>query len=136
MATVSTFRDDTLPQHETDVAAIRKSFSVANGDADAADVIQVFQVPVGASWRLHDVTLRTSASLGASATLQARVNRSGTTTNVTAATTAAAASKVNSSAQAGVPFDLQGGDILELVVAGAGITASAGVTVDALISNQ
>jgi hypothetical protein len=42
----------------------------------------------------------------------------------------AAASKVDSDANANVPFDLSGGEVLELAVSGAGIAATATVTVD------
>lgn len=136
MATISSLKDDTLPSYNSGVASVQKKLALTNGIAAAADAIEVFEVPLGDKMRLNSAVLRTSATLGTGATLQARVNRGGVFTTITAATAAGAASKVDSSAQAGVPFDLEGGDVIELLVGGANITAAATATVDLFVSDR
>lgn len=130
MATVSTYRNDALPTIEQDVQHIQKVLAIPNAAANNADAIEVFKFPLSVKGRIVHAILRTSATLGAGCTLQLRVNRSGVYTVITAATTAGAASKVDGSAQAGVPFTVQGGDVIEALVGGANVGAAATVTVD------
>jgi hypothetical protein len=59
---------------------------------------------------------------------------SGTRTGITGATTAAAASKVDSDSDIDIPMDLSGGEVIELAVGGANITAGATVTVDIYVA--
>lgn len=129
MAQVVSFRSDTTPSMSGSVNYINKKLALINGSANIADNIEVFMVPYGQSWRLIAVDLRVDASLGAGATLALQVNRSGVRTVLTPASTAAAASKVTGAADADMPFDLLGGDVIELVVAGANITAAANASV-------
>lgn len=136
MAVISDLRDDSLPSIATGVSVLQKVLAIAADQANNADRIEVFEVPVSAEKRLVGAQVRTSATLGAGTTLQLRVNRDGVFTNVTAATTAAVASKVTDVAQADMPFDLEGGDIIELLVGGADISAAATVTVDLFIADR
>lgn len=136
MATVTSFRNDDLPQADIGVRHVKKTISVVNGSANNGDQINVFGFAPDFKGRLIYAVLRTSATLGASATVQLRLNRSGVYTVLTAATTAGAASKATDVAQAGVPMDVQGGDILELLVGGANITAAADITVDVDVAGR
>lgn len=130
MADISTFLSNVLPQLDRGIRAFQKSIAVINGSAANGDNIQLYTVPIGASWRLTDCDIRHDATLGAGATLTLRVNRGGVHTALTGATTAGAAGKSTEAGAQAVPFDLQGGDILEATVGGANITAPANVTAD------
>ncbi|SKB49763.1 hypothetical protein [Sphingopyxis flava] len=134
MANVTTLRDDSLPILSSAAARISKVVSLASDAADSGDTIEIFGFPTTARGKIVDAQLRVSATLGASCTVQLRVNRGGSSTAITAATTAGGASKVTGVAQASVPFEIQGGDIVELVVAGADIAAAATASVDLLIA--
>jgi hypothetical protein len=79
---------------------------------------------------LHRVSVRQSASIGASATAAAQHFDGTTHTALTGATTAGAASKVDSDSSANVPMAIKPGDKLELNIAGANIAATATLTVD------
>lgn len=136
MATVTSLQNDVLPQHDTDIDDLKKVVALTNGIAANGDQINVWKVPIGSKYRLLNAILNVSATLGAGATIQGRVNRSGVFTVITAASTAAAASKVDSAAQLGVPMDLVGGDIVELLVGGANITAAATATIDLILAPQ
>lgn len=136
MATITSLQNDSIPQTDIKVSVLKKELSLTNGVAAVGDQINVWKVPAGAKYRLYDAVLNVSASLGAGATVQARVNRSGVFTTITAASTAAAASKVDGAAQLGIPMDLVGGDIVELLVGGAGITAAATATVDLVLGTR
>ena len=136
MATVSTLRNDSLPSIATGVAAIQKVLALAADAADSGDQIEVMEFPVSTEKRLVGAQVRTSGTLGASCTLQLRVNRDGSFTTLTAATTAGGASKVTDVAQAGMPFDLEAGDIIELLVGGADISAAATVKVDLFVADR
>lgn len=130
MATVTDLQDNAFPSWNSGIASIQKVLAFSSTQAGNGDQVNVLEVPPGAKKRLTRATLRTSGTLGAGCTVQLRVNRGGSFTVLTAATTAASASKVSDAAQAGVPFDLQGGDIIELLVGGADVAAAATVTVD------
>jgi hypothetical protein len=134
MANVTTLRNDALPIQSTSAARISKAISLASDAADNADTIEVFGFPPDAHGKIVEAYLRTSATLGASCTLQLRINRGGNRTNLTAATTAGGASKVTGAAQTGVPFEIQGGDIIELLVGGADISAAATATIDLMVA--
>ncbi|WP_145960513.1 hypothetical protein [Novosphingobium meiothermophilum] len=134
MATITSLADDRLPSVNTDVSSIVKTLAFTNGVAASGDQVNVLTFPPNFRERLVDAIVRTSATLGAGCTLQLRLNRGGSFTVLTAATTAGAASKVDASAQAGVPITLQGGDIIELLVGGANVAAAATVTVDLLLA--
>jgi hypothetical protein len=128
MAQVTSFRDDRTGQFSGQVSNLVKPINVVNASAASGDNIEVFMVPYGQNWRLIGASLRQSATLGASATASLQVNRSGVRTVIAGPTTAGAAGKVNSSADTDIPFDLQGGDVIEIQINGAGITASATLT--------
>jgi hypothetical protein len=74
-----------------------------------------------------------SATLGAGCTVQLRVNRAGVFTALTAASTAAAASVNRMNA---APMLLLAGDIIELLVGGAGVGAAANVTIDLEVNRR
>jgi hypothetical protein len=92
---------------------------IANGD-----YIRLFaparNVTVMNAW------LQTSGTLGASCTLRIVRNRSGVYTNMTATTTAGAASLVTLNI---FPIEIRTTDFIELLVGGAAVTAAATVSV-------
>lgn len=126
MAAVTSFRSDTMPRINTGNFAVKKAITVVNGSANNADTIDIMKIAPGQKYRLLSAVLRQSASLGAGATVQLRVAG----VAVTTATAAGAASKVDSISNAGVPLDVNGGDLIDLLVGGANITAGATITVD------
>lgn len=130
MAQVSSFRDDAVPSISSAVFHVQKVLSLVNGSASNADTIDVFGVAPQQKLWLHRMSVRQGASLGAGATLQGRAAG----TAVTTATTAAAASKVDSDSDIDIPIALNGGDLIDLLVGGANITAAATVTVDLYLS--
>lgn len=134
MATVTSLADNSTPIVNTGVQVISKSQAWTNAIANSGDQVNVLTFRPGFKGKIVGCVVRTSATLGAGCTIQARVNRSAAYTALSAATTAGAASKADDSAQAGVPFDAVGGDIIELLVGGANVTAGATVTVDLLIA--
>lgn len=136
MATVTSFQDNKLPAYEAAADSVQKTLNVVNASAANGDQINVLAIQPGQKQRIVGASVRVSATLGAGATVQLRLNRAGVFTVLTAATTAGAAGKVDSSAQIGVPMDVQGGDIVELLVGGAGITAAAAITVDLLLAQR
>lgn len=136
MATITDLQDNAFPSYNSGIASIQKVLSFSSSQADNGDQVNVLQVPPGAKKRLTRAVVRTSGTLGASCTVQLRVNRDSSYTVLTAATAAGAASKVTDVAQAGVPFDLEGGDIVELLIGGADVTAAADVTVDMDIAER
>lgn len=134
MAQVTSFRSDKNTGIDTDVMHIQRKLNVVNGSAASGDNIEVFGQAPGRSGRLHRMSIRVSGTLGASCVLTGQVNAGGSRTAITPGTTAGAASKVDSDADADVPFDLSGGEVIELAVSGAGIAASATVIVDLYLS--
>lgn len=136
MAQVTTFRDDSEPQILQGLRHQQFVLKVENGSAALNDNIEVHLFT--AEQRIHNVVVRQSGTLGLSCTVQARLNSGGTRTNLTpVATTAAAASRITAdvvTAQVGVPADVARGDVLELLVGGAGITAAATITVDLYVA--
>jgi hypothetical protein len=130
MAEVTSKRDDSLPSINTGLYHVQKVISVASGDANSGDSVDVLGIAPGQKVFLHRASIRTSASLGASATVQLLANG----VAVTSATTAGAASKVDSDSDSDVPLALDGGELIALLVGGANITASATITVDLVFS--
>jgi hypothetical protein len=132
MARVSSFRNDKTPSINSGVFHVQKTLAVVNGSAANGDTIDVMGIAPSQKVDLISAVLRTSASLGAGATVQLRAAGSAVTT----ATTAAAASKVDSNSDSDVPMSLNGGDLIDLLVGGAGITAGATITVDLMFANR
>lgn len=132
MARVTSFRDDAMPSINTGVRHVRKTLSLVNGSANDTDTIDVMVVAPGQRGRLVKAEMRVSASLGAGATVQLRADG----TAITPASTAAAASKVDSDSDIDMPMDLDGGEVIDLLVAGANITAGADVTVDLYFASR
>jgi len=133
MADITNLIDNSLPQTNRAARSIRKTYTFPATGIASGDNVQLYTVPAGVSLSLHSASLVAGGSLGASAVLTLQVNRAGTRTAVTGATTAGAASKASSGTLPAVPFDLMPGDILEAAVSGAGVTASAAVTFDILV---
>lgn len=130
MAEVTSFRKDAMPAINSGIVHVQKVLSVINGSAALADTITVMALAPKAKMFLDRGVVRTSGTLGAGATVQLRAAG----TAVTPATTAAAASKVDSDTDADVPMALSGLDKIDLLVGGAGITAAATITVDLYFS--
>jgi hypothetical protein len=128
MAQVTSLRDDSRKQVNKGLIHVQKVIAVVNGSAASGDNIEV--TTFKETGFLHRVSVRQSATLGASATAAAQHFDGTTHTALTGATTAGAASKVDSDSNANVPLAIKPGDKLELNIAGAGITASANLTVD------
>lgn len=117
------------PGLDVGVFAIRQKIAVAAADAVAAnDTILLYTFQKGGV--IYKADLKTSASLGAGATAQLRTLGS-SAQDVTAATAAGAASKVNGGAAG--PVEFEAGDTLEILVAGGAIAAPADVSVHLLI---
>jgi hypothetical protein len=125
VADVTTYLDNDTPTIDSGVELLSKSVVLPSSGINDGDNVQLFTFPPGFRGRIFKADLVVSATLGADATVRARINRAGSRTAITAASTAAAASKSSDAAQTAVPFDVQGGDILELLVGGANVTASA-----------
>jgi hypothetical protein len=132
MAQVTSKRDDSRKQVNKGVSHHQKVISVVSGDANSGDNIEV--TTFKETGFLHRVSVRQSASLGASATAAAQHFDGTTHTALTGATTAGSASKVDSDSNANVPIAIKAGDKLELNIAGANITATANLTVDFYVS--
>lgn len=134
MANNTTLRNDAIPAQSTGAFRISKTLALPSSGVLNADTVEVFGFPPDFRGKIVEIYLRTSATLGASATVQARLNRGGSRTVISAATTAGGASKVTGVAQAGLPYELQGGDIVELLVGGADISSAATATVDIIVA--
>lgn len=103
-----------------ELIGIKHTIAVANGYAASGDDIIFFKAPC--AMRIADAALNKSATLGASATAQLKAG----STAITAATTAGGADfeKMNV-----FPVDVAAGDPIQVRIAGAGITASATLSV-------
>lgn len=133
MAQVTSKRNDSRRMVNQGLVHRQVIIAVANGDAASGDNIEV--TTFKETGFLHRVSVRQSASLGTSATAAAQhFDGASTHTALTGATTAGAASKVDSDSSANVPIAIKPGDKLELNIAGAAITASANLTVDYYVS--
>lgn len=119
------------PLVEVAAHILRRSVTFAATGIANGDNVQL--LTIGRNCRLFNSFLVTSATLGAGATLQLQRNRGGTRVNLTAATTAGGASVVNGDTIG--PVDLQSGDIIEALVGGANVAASATVSVDLLVQS-
>lgn len=105
---------------------LTRKIAVVSGDANNGDNIQLLTIQRGG--RQFSAHLRHDATLGASCTLKLQLNRAGVRTDLTVATTAGGASYVNGGTIG--PVDLVAGDIIEALVGGANIAASANIAVD------
>jgi len=130
MAIVTSLLDATVPQTSRQIATLTKTVTFPASGIGNGDNVQVFTFPSGQNRRLLEVLVTAQGSLGASATIKAQLNRAGVRTDISTATTAGAFSQGTSYTIAAVPYDVLPGDIVELLVAGAAVTASAVVTVD------
>lgn len=130
MADVTTKLTDSTRTPGQDVGAfnICKKFAVVSGTAAQNDYVQL--LTFGRATRVVANRMRVDATLGASCVATLFRNSGGVHTQIGAATTAGGASVVDSAAQGA--FDFAVGDILEVKVTGAGITASANFEVDVL----
>ena len=132
MAVITTLADSTVLQVNTQVSSRRLVLPFPASGISNGDNVQVHAFPrLG---KLSEVIVTTDGSLGAGATVVAQLNRNGSRTTLTTATTAAAASQGTSYSIKEVPIAILAGDILELLVGGANVTAAANVTVDYLSS--
>jgi hypothetical protein len=136
MAVNTTFLDNNVSQLLKAPVVITKKAALPASGISNGDNVQLFTVPIGVNYRLTGAVLRHDATLGAGATLQLQVNRGGTRTSLSAASTAGAASHASSAGQAAVPFDLVGGDIIEALVGGANISGAANLSVDLTVVRQ
>lgn len=134
MATIATLLVAATLTPMVDVGSynLHASFPVSSGLAGNGDSIQCFTVLRNA--RLFSAGIKTKASLGAGATVKLQRNRGGVRVDLTAATAAATVDAFASSALIG-PQDLIAGDIIEMLVGGAGVTAAAAVEVDVLLQH-
>lgn len=130
MADLTQFADSSVVQVNTQALSRRFNIALPASGVANGDNIQVHTFARGG--KLVEVLVTTDGSLGASATLTARLNRNGTRTVLTSSTTAGAVSQGNPYAVPAVPILIQAGDILELLVGGANVTAAANVAVDIL----
>ena len=104
---------------------IARRIAVVSGDCPQNDNIVMFDLPIG-----HQIVaagIRHDATLGASATAQLRAG----TTAITAASSAGAASAVQLNAV--VPIDRAAEQAINILIAGAAITASANIDMWAVI---
>lgn len=128
MAVITTYllANTVTPQLDVGLYVNTQKRTIASPFPANTDNVQIFTIQ--RNCRMLSAHLRVGATLGTGATIQLQRNRGGTRVNLTAATTAAAAGVVTSVAIG--PLDLQAGDIIELLVGGADITASAAVEID------
>lgn len=130
MAVVTTLLDPTVPQTSRQIATLTKTVTFPASGIGNGDNVQLFTFPAGQNRRLLEVLVTAQGSLGASATIKAQLNRAGTRTDLTTNTTAGAYSQGTSYSIPQVPFDALPGDVIEVLVSGAAVTASAVVAVD------
>lgn len=134
MAQYTTARNDAEPSFSQLLLHRRFIIAVPATGIALNDNIEVHGFTPGLKSRLHKVSVAVSATLGAGATLTAQINNAGTRTAVAPATTAAAAGRVDSDTTMSLPYDLIGGEVLELAATGAAPTAAATATVDIYVS--
>ena len=129
MARVATYllASTKTPILDTNMYNVRQDIAVANAAANNGDNLPIMTFQ--RAGRLVGAKVNAQATLGAGCTLTLAVYRAGAlVANVTATTTAGAASIVSGAALANLDF--LAGDELVLVVGGANIGAAATVTVD------
>lgn len=134
MAQYTAARNDAEPSFAQVLMHRRFIIAVPSSGISLNDNIEVHGFTPGLKGRLHKVSVAVSGTLGASATLTAQINNAGTRTAVAPATTAGAAGRVDSDTTASLPYDLSGGEVLELAVTGAAPSAAATATVDIYVS--
>lgn len=134
MAQYTAVRSDSRTSISTALSHRQFVLAIPASGISNADNIEVHGFMPGIKGIIHRVKVRQGATLGASATILAQINNAGTRTALTAATAAGSANNVDSDGNANAPFALSGGEVLELLVGGANISAAATVTVDLYVS--
>ena len=134
MAVFTSLIDNAVAQTSRQTATLTKTITLPTTGVNNGDNVQIITLPLGQPRRIVSAYVTTAGSLGAGATVTLQVNRGGTRTSITTATAAGGVSQGASYTLAGVPFDALGGDVLELLVGGANVSASANVTID-VVSN-
>jgi hypothetical protein len=122
------------PQHEVQAYTVTLKRSLAANDAAQDDSIQLMTIGQNARINGACTFLKTSATLGASATAKLQRNRDGTRVDLTIATTAGSAGIVSGVTKG--CLDLLAGDIIEVLIAGAGQSAAADIEVDMLLQSK
>lgn len=120
-----------MPQLDVGVYPVRHVFSISSTLADSGDLVKLFTFQRAGV--LHQVNGATSATLGASATIKLAVGTDGSTTDVTGATTAGSAQKINGNTVGPIAF--AAGDSLYGIIGGADVSSAATLTVDLLVSH-
>lgn len=125
--------DRLVPQKDSAEAfAISLDVAISATEADNGDTITILE------FQRDGVLLagrfNVDATLGASATVRARINDGSSPVNITAATTAGGAD-VEALSAPGI-FRFNAGDKLELLVGGADISGAANVEIDLLVCHN
>lgn len=120
------------PQIEEGAYLVKETYAIASGAADSGDLIEL--MTFGRAGTIIKADASVDGTLGAGCTVKLAVGDGTTDTDVTGATTAAAASKVNGNTIGPVHFDT--GAKLFAVVAGADIAAAANLAVNLLIQHD
>lgn len=128
MANITTKLRSTLLNRMLPVGTYVDTIKLVTANALAAIGDRVQLLTITRNTRLIQAIMSVDATLGAACTIQLQIDRSGVYTNVTLATTAGGASVVNSTTLGA--FDLLEGDVLSLLVGGAGIAAIANIAID------
>jgi hypothetical protein len=102
------------------VREYKKTFTLPSSGVSNADTVSLITLPDGL--KVIDAWANVKATLGTSCTVQLMYGS-------TALATASTATAATISRMTGVPFDTDGSDILNLLVGGANITASADVDI-------
>ena len=134
MPTISTLliAASLTPIVEVSVYNLNARFNLTNGIALANDSVQCFTILRNA--RMFAANIKARTSLGTGATVRLQRNRGGVRIDLTAATAAATVDAAANSALLG-SVDLMAGDIIEIFVGGANVTAAAGVEVDLILQH-
>lgn len=133
MAEVTTYLTPKTKQPIVDVSAYIVTWRATLPASGISNADNIQAIPILRNGRLLLAALRQKATLGAGATLKLQLNRDGVRTDLTVATTAAGASLVTGITL--LPVDVQADDIIEVLVGGANISASADVEVDLLLQH-
>jgi hypothetical protein len=119
------------PNLDVGVYPVRHTYSVPASGIASGDLVRL--ITFQRAGVLHQVNGATSASLGTSATIKLAVGTDGSTTDVTGASTAGSAQKINGNTIGPIAF--AAGDSLYGIIGGANVTAAANLTVDLLVSH-
>lgn len=130
MADVTTYLKTKALNRLAEVYAFLQTYAFAILSAAASNGDRIRLIQITRNMRVTTAWLTVSGTLGALCTLQLQRDRAGVYTNMTVATTAAAAGSVNNSTIG--PIDLDVDDYVVVLVGGANVAAAATVTVDLL----